>query len=48
MVDAEQIAEWRKLQDEGMISAVGEYTPAEFWDALADAIESRAHLGADD
>ena len=33
-----QIAEFRELRDEGMISAVGEYTPRAFWDAL-DEIE---------
>ncbi len=27
-------AEWRKEQGLGMISALGEYTPSEFWEAL--------------
>ena len=30
-VNHEQIAEWRKVRGHGMISAVGEYTPSEFW-----------------
>ena len=30
-VNHEQIAEWRKLRGKGMVSAVGEYTPDEFW-----------------
>lgn len=38
--DAKTIADLRALQRCGMRSAVGEYTPGEFWDAL-DAIESR-------
>jgi hypothetical protein len=38
MITPEQIAEWRKLEPEGMVSAVGEYTPEEFWLAL-DHIE---------
>lgn len=36
MITAEQIAEWRALQGEGMNSAVGEYTPHEFWDLLTE------------
>ena len=38
MITKEQIAEWRKLKDSGMVSGVGEYTPPEFWEAL-DEIE---------
>jgi len=34
MITHEQIVEWRKLQSKGMVSAIGEYTPAEFWDLL--------------
>lgn len=36
---SQEIAEWRALRSQGMTSAVGEYTPAEFWSAL-DVIES--------
>lgn len=38
MITQKQIAEWRELKDEGMVSGVGEYTPPEFWEAL-DEIE---------
>jgi len=31
-----QIAEWRLLFGKGMESAVGEFTPPEFWDAGPD------------
>jgi hypothetical protein len=34
----EQIAEWRTMRKKGMVSAIGEYTPDEFWAAL-DEIE---------
>jgi hypothetical protein len=37
-MDAKKIAELRSLRGQGMISAVGEYTPDEFWDVL-DEIE---------
>ena len=37
-ISKEQIEEWRKELGNGMTSAVGEYTPQEFWDAL-DEIE---------
>jgi hypothetical protein len=37
-VSEEDIAAWRKLRECGMASAVGEYTPDEFWLAL-DEIE---------
>ena len=37
-MNEQQIAELRALRDKGMVSAVGEYTPEEFWEAL-DAIE---------
>lgn len=35
MITPEQIAEWRALQGRGMCSAIGEYTPSEFWDLLS-------------
>ena len=38
MITENDIAEWNKLRGQGMESAVGEYTPAAFWDAL-DEIE---------
>lgn len=38
MITQKQIAEWRELKDEGMVSGVGEYTPPELWEAL-DEIE---------
>lgn len=38
MITKQQIEEWRKLKNEGMVSGVGEYTPPEFWEAL-DEIE---------
>ena len=38
-ITPEQIAEWRKERDKGMVSAVGEYTPDEFWLVL-DAYEA--------
>lgn len=37
-IDAATIAEWREKRDHGMISAIGEYTPEEFW-TLLDAYE---------
>ena len=37
-VNHEQIAEWRKVRGHGMVSAVGEYTPSEFW-LLLDSFE---------
>jgi hypothetical protein len=37
-ITPEQIAQWRRKRGNGMTSAVGEYTPSEFWDAL-DEIE---------
>lgn len=39
-ISAAEIAEWRFLQGEGMVSAVGEYTPEEFW-WLLDAYETQ-------
>jgi hypothetical protein len=39
-----QIAEWRELRDEGMVSTIGEYTPPEFWDALDEIERLRAEL----
>ncbi len=44
MIDEKQIAEWRELRNEGMESAIGEYTPAEFWDALDEIERLRAEL----
>lgn len=44
ITDAE-IAEWRALQGEGMTSAVGEYTPEEFW-RLLDAFEAQRNESA--
>lgn len=38
-INAARIAEWRKRQGKGMISALGEYTPSEFWELL-DAYEA--------
>lgn len=35
----EEREEWRRLQGEGMTSAVGEYTPDEFYDLLDDVEE---------
>lgn len=43
-IDKAQIAEWRKHQGEGMISALGEYTPPEFWELL-DAYEALISRG---
>lgn len=43
-IGADQIAEWRALQHAGMTSAVGEYTPAEFW-TLLDAYEALLRTG---
>ena len=34
MFDDKRIAELRALRDEGLVSAVGEYAPEEFWEAL--------------
>ena len=36
MTTKEQRDEWRKLKGQGMTSAVGEYTPSEFWELLSD------------
>lgn len=33
-ISSEQIAKWRKEQGQGMESAIGEYTPPEFWEVL--------------
>lgn len=38
-ITVERIAEWRKWQGEGMTSAIGEFTPPEFWELL-DAYEA--------
>ena len=34
-----EIAEWRALRGQGLTSAIGEYTPSEFWRVL-DEFES--------
>lgn len=39
MTTKEQRDEWRKLKGEGKESAIGEYTPEEFWELL-DEIDS--------
>lgn len=38
-ISLKQIAEWRTLKNQGMTSAIGEYTPSEFWELL-DEYES--------
>ena len=40
MIDKATIAEWRKEQGIGMTSALGDYTPPEFWELL-DAYEAQ-------
>lgn len=35
---------WRKLRENGMTSAVGEYTPAEFWLLLEDVEQLEREL----
>ena len=42
MTTKEQRDEWRKLNGQGVTSAIGEYTPAEFWTLLdqIDALEA--------
>lgn len=37
----EQIQEWLAMRGEGMASAVGEYTPAEFWQVLDELARLR-------
>lgn len=44
MMDDKRIAELRKERNSGMVSAVGEYTPAEFWEALDEIENLRAAL----
>ncbi|MBX9913716.1 MAG: hypothetical protein K2Y25_07445 [Pseudomonadaceae bacterium] len=44
MITSEEIAEWRALQGEGMVSAIGEYTPPEFWLVLDDLDAERAKV----
>lgn len=41
-VTDEQITKLEKFRGEGMVSAVGEYTPSEFWDILDDLKAARA------
>lgn len=45
-ITQEQLAEWRKLRGAGMESAIGEYTPPEFWQVL-DELEQLHALLAD-
>lgn len=53
-ITVHQIAEWRKLQDAGMESVLGEFTPPEFWEALSeierlrDALDWITENGPDD
>ena len=47
IITDKQITEWRKLRDEGMVSAIGEYTPPEFWDALDEIERLRAVIRED-
>lgn len=42
-MDANRIAEFRKLRGQGMTPAVGDYTPDEFWEAL-DALDALEQL----
>lgn len=44
-ITKERIAEWRALRNEGITSAVGEYTPSEFWELL-DAFEAISSASA--
>lgn len=45
MITKQQIDEWRVQRGMGMVSAVGEYTPDEFWDALDEIERLRNALG---
>ncbi len=36
MTTQEQRDKWRLLRNQGMTSAIGEYTPSEFWNLLDD------------
>jgi hypothetical protein len=40
----QQIAAWRKHQGAGMESALGEFTPPEFWEALSEIERLRSVL----
>lgn len=44
MINGKQINEWRALKNDGMRSAIGEYTPEEFWEALDDIERLRSCL----
>lgn len=46
--DAAEIANLRQLQGQGLSSAVGEYTPPEFWEALDTIERLRAALASRD
>lgn len=41
-ITEKQISEWREMRNEGMVSAIGEYTPAEFWEVLDEIERLRA------
>jgi hypothetical protein len=43
-ISNEQIAEWRRLEGMGMVSAVGEYTPDEFWLLLNEIERLRGEI----
>ena len=45
MIDSATLEKWKTYQGEGMISALGEYTPPEFWELL-DEYEELLNLKA--
>ena len=36
MITEKTLNEWKSYKGTGMTSALGEYTPEEFWDAIAE------------
>lgn len=44
MITRQQVAEWQLLRREGYQSAVGEYTPAEFWKLLEEYLIYRGAI----
>lgn len=44
IITDEQIKEWQELKGDGFTSAIGEYTPDEFWDALREIEDLRGAL----
>ena len=44
MMEKNQIDELRALRGQGMVSAVGEYTPDELWEALDEIERLRAAM----